>query len=301
MSAEAAGLRPAELRGLREQAERLGLRLPGLLVEAERVAATVAQGVHGRRRAGVGETFWQFRAYEPGDDAREIDWWQWAQLRQLYIREQEWEAAESVWLWADLSPSMRFNSERRLPTKLTRALLLLLGLASLLVRGGERVALLGSGERPRGGRFGLNRILAGLPAAAAQADVLPPQDRLPRNARLVLISDFLEPIEGLVGRLAGFTTAGITGCLLQLTDPAEEALPYAGRVLFEGLEREGRALVPNVGRVRDQYVQRFRAQREQLAALSGRQGWRFSTHRTDRSPESGLLTLYQMLAPKTVR
>ncbi len=48
---------------LRQRAEALAATLPPLLVAAERVAATVAQGVHGRRRAGMGESFWQFRRY----------------------------------------------------------------------------------------------------------------------------------------------------------------------------------------------------------------------------------------------
>jgi uncharacterized protein (DUF58 family) len=290
-----------DVAALREQSERLAERLPGLLVEADRVAATVAQGVHGRRRPGIGETFWQFRSYEVGDDAREIDWWQWAQLRQLFIREQEWEAAESVWLWADLSNSMRFHSKRVLPSKRDRALLLVLGLATLLVRGGERIALLGQGERPRGGRFGLNRFATALPAAAEAGEAMPPAAVLPRYARLVLISDFLEPIDELKRRLAGFSSAGASGCLLQLVDPAEEELPYQGRVLFEGLEQEGRALVRNVGRVRERYVARFQAHRQELGRLASRQGWRFAVHRSDRSAESGLLTLYQMLAPKAVR
>ena len=48
------------------RAEALGARLPPLLVAAERVAATVAQGVHGRRRVGQGDSFWQFRRFVAG-------------------------------------------------------------------------------------------------------------------------------------------------------------------------------------------------------------------------------------------
>jgi len=59
---------------LRDCAEQSAAVLPPLLVAAERVATTVAQGVHGRRRVGQGETFWQFRQYEPGDAATRIDW-----------------------------------------------------------------------------------------------------------------------------------------------------------------------------------------------------------------------------------
>ncbi|MEN8196305.1 MAG: DUF58 domain-containing protein, partial [Pseudomonadota bacterium] len=127
----------------RQEAERLGSALPPLLVEAERVAQTVAQGVHGRRRVGQGETFWQFRRYQPGDPTTAIDWRQTAKSQAVFVRETEWEAAQSVWLWRDSSPSMDYASGAELPPKQERAELLLLAAAALLVRGGERVALLG--------------------------------------------------------------------------------------------------------------------------------------------------------------
>ncbi len=302
MSPEPAGHAFARsLVGIQDRSERLAQRLPGLLVEADRVASTVVQGVHGRRRTGVGETFWQFRPYGSGDDAHAIDWRQSARSRHLFIREQEWEAAESVWLWCDLSASMRFHSSRRLPTKLDRALLLTLGLAALLVRGGERVTLLGTGERPRGGRQGLNHLVRQITDSDSRAAPLPPLERLPRYARLVLVSDFLEPLEALRGRLHAFVAAGGRGCLLQIVDPAEEELPYEGRMLFEGMEREGRALIGNVGSIRQRYRTRFAAHREELTRLAGRQNWRLAVHRTDRTAEAGLLTLYQLLAPRAVR
>src|SRR5919202_1396375 len=95
---------------LRDRAEQTAAALPPLLVAAERVATTVAQGVHGRRRVGQGETFWQFRQYEPGDAATRIDWRESAKSQRVYVRETEWEAAQSVWLWRDASASMGYNS-----------------------------------------------------------------------------------------------------------------------------------------------------------------------------------------------
>ena len=249
----------------------------------------------------MGESFWQFRLYQAGDDATDIDWRQSARSRHMFVREQEWEAAESVWIWCDLSPSMRFRSGRRVPHKVERAAVLSLALGAMLVRGGERIALLGSGERSRGGRQGLNAFARSLGASERAAAPLPPPVELPRFARVALISDLLEPVEDLMGRLAGYVARGARGCLLQVVDPAEETLPYAGRVLFEGLEAEGRALIGNVGNVRERYVRRFTAHREELARQASRQGWRFAVHHTDRTAESGLLTLYQMLAPKAVR
>ena len=133
---------------LRQRAEHAASTLPPLLVAAERIASTVIQGVHGRRRVGQGETFWQFRRYQPGDAIGAVDWRQTAKGDRVYVRENEWEAAQSVWLWCDASPSMAWRSGHELPTKLERAAVLTLALASLLVRAGEQVALLGGGASP---------------------------------------------------------------------------------------------------------------------------------------------------------
>src|SRR5271156_4742869 len=154
----------AESASVQHRAEELAARLPPLLVAAERVATTVAQGVHGRRRVGQGDSFWQFRQYQPGDAAQRIDWRESAKSQRLYVRETEWEAAQSVWLWRDASPSMDYSSAEYLtraewPTKRDRAELLLVALASLLVRGGERLALLGSGVTPMSGRIALSRMV----------------------------------------------------------------------------------------------------------------------------------------------
>ena len=122
--------------------------LPALMVAADRVAATVIQGVHGRRRVGQGDAFWQYRPYRDGDSASQIDWRQSARSRHLFVRETEWEAAASVWLWRDASPSMQYASLKNIDTKAVRAELLVLALASLLTDASERVAVLGSGARP---------------------------------------------------------------------------------------------------------------------------------------------------------
>src|SRR6266404_1556855 len=153
----------AETVSVQHRAEELAAALPPLLVAAERVAVTVAQGVHGRRRVGQGETFWQFRQYQPGDAAARIDWRESAKSQRLYVRETEWEAAQSVWLWRDASASMEYSSADYLagaewPTKRDRAELLLVALASLLVRGGERLTLLGTGISPMSGRIALSRV-----------------------------------------------------------------------------------------------------------------------------------------------
>ena len=96
--------------------------MPRLILESRKIAATVIHGVHGRRRAGPGENFWQFRPYVSGEDARRIDWRRSARDDHLFVREREWEAAHTIWLWLDRSPSMTFPSKLARETKIDRAL-----------------------------------------------------------------------------------------------------------------------------------------------------------------------------------
>ncbi len=214
------------------RAEALAARLPPLLVEAERVAETVRQGVHGRRRVGTGESFWQFRPYTAGD-AR-IDWRQSAKSDRVYVRETEWEAAQTVFLWRDPSESMAWTAETSRPTKRMRAELLSLALAALLLKGGERVAL--PGTSAVGGRGALERLGRNLLSDSAPM----PSQPLPRHSSLVLIGDFLDPLDDLAATLQAQAARGIFGAIVQLLDPAEVSLPWEGRVRFPRVGRRRR-------------------------------------------------------------
>jgi len=285
------------------RAEALGARLPPLLVAAERVASTVAQGVHGRRRVGQGDSFWQFRRFVAGDPIARIDWRQSAKSGRpvpdgWFIRETEWEAAQTVCLWRDASASMRWRSRGAQVEKFERAGLLLLALASLLLRGGERVTMIASDSRPISGRVGLDRLAEALIGDAVENVGLPPRVPLPRHARVVLFGDFLSPlgeIQAAVGRLAA---TPVTGYLMQVLDPAEADLPYSGRIRFRGLEREGDTLIPRVEGVRAEYGHRLKAQQEGMAAICAAAGFGFAIHRTDHSPEAALLGLYTALTAR---
>jgi uncharacterized protein (DUF58 family) len=294
---------------LRDRAEQIAAALPPLLVAAERVAQTVAQGVHGRRRVGQGETFWQFRQYQPGDAASRIDWRKSAKSQRLYVRETEWEAAQSVWLWRDASPSMNYTSAgyiagARWPTKRDRAELILVALASLLVRGGERLTLLGSAVGPMTGRVALTRLVqlidgqqsAGVAGQTPATDGLPAFEPLPRAGQLVLIGDFLAPLDAINAAVAQFAGAGLKGHLLHIADPAEEELPFAGRIRFAGVEERDEIVISRVETVREDYALRFQRHREGLADIARAVGWTLGYHRTDRPPNLALLALHAALA-----
>jgi len=285
--------------------------MPALLVAAERVAATIVQGVHGRRRVGSGETFWQYRRYQSGDSAGAIDWRQSGKSQKVFVRENEWEAAQSIWLWRDGSPSMDYQSNAAQEPKIDRANLLLLALASLLLRGGEHVGLYGrdgNATGASGGRATLNRLGAHLmteqnQAAQNQATDLPEPGRLPRFAQMVLFGDFLCPMEQIEKTVKRFADQGARGHLLQILDPSEEDLPFRGRTEFEGLEGEGRLIIGRVESLRDDYQRRMADRRAALVEITRGAGWGFTPHRTDRPPQTALLALYNalsgMLDPQT--
>ena len=272
----------------------MGARLPPLLVDAERVASTIAQGVHGRRRVGQGDSFWQFRPYIQGDALTRIDWRQSARTDRAFVRETEWEAAQTVLLWRDGSPSMQWKSRGASTEKRARADLLLLALASLLLRGGERIRLIGFGGVP--GHHALDRLAEQL-ARTDESGRLP-DAQIPRHARVVLISDFLAPLPDIEAMVARLAAVPVSGHLLQILDPAEAELPYQGRVRFRGLEQETDMLVPRVEGIRRAYGEALARQVQGLGALCTAAGFTSALHRTDHTPEAALLGLYTALAPR---
>ena len=282
------------------RAEELASSLPPLLIAAERVASIVYQGIHGRRRVGQGETFWQFRRYEYGDSVQLIDWRQSAKSDPVYVRDTEWEAAQSIWLWRDGSPSMYFRSKPNFEIKRKRADLLVLALSSLLIRAGEQVALLGTAMAPAADRAVFNRMWTMIEGDPSCCSSLPKTELLPRYARIVMVGDFLSPIEELGEMIKSFANRGIRGHLVQVLDPAEERLPYDGRVLFDGPEAEGQVFIPHVGSLRDAYMKELANHRNKIDDLCRRFDWSFLSHRTDQPPERVLLRLYLQLSEMVI-
>ncbi len=282
---------------LREQAETIAAVLPPLLVAAERLASAVSLGVHGRRKSGMGETFWQFRRYRSEDPTTAIDWRQSAKSQHLFVRQREWEAAEAVWFWRDGSPTMCFGSDR--VAKVDRASVLALALSSLLVRGGERIALLGDGRAPSASRAALGRIAHELmqPGNAS----LPPDAPMGRNAQFVWLSDFLAPLGELEGAMRRIAHGGLTGHLVCVVDPAEEDFPFVGRTRFESARGNESEIFGRAETVRDVYRKRFHAHQEAVAELARRYGWSCLVHRTDRRPETALIALYADLGGPNAR
>lgn len=280
----------------RAQAEQLSARLPPLLVQAYRVAATVAQGEHGRRRVGQGDAFWQFRRYRDEDPSMSIDWRQSAKSEHLFVREREWSAASSVWIWRDASPSMQYQSHVATSSKVERATVLALAFASLLVRGGERIGELGGANPATTGRIAIDRMALNLSRNMATNVSEPPCVVLPRFAQIILISDWLSPVENIHRVLRHYGSLGVRGHLIQVLDPAEEDLPFTGRTEFEDVESRLRMLARRAETLRGAYRDRLSALQTTISQACRKQDWTFATHRTDRPAQSALLAAYAALS-----
>lgn len=283
---------------VRHQAESAAALFPAMLLEAERIAQSVSTGLHGRRRPGPGETFWQHRPYAFGDPVSSIDWRQSARAAdRLYIRQNEWEAAAAAYLWRDPSRSLDYASDKAFPTKRRRADILLTALTILLSEGGERIGLLGAERRPFQGRTAPERILEALDIDAYDNDrSAPPAATTPIGARVVMASDFFtapQEIERAVNLLA---SNGAKGVILQICDPAEEEFPFEGRVEFHDLESADRLVFGQTGSLAKAYKAKFGAHRDALKTIAGKTGWTFLAHRTDKAPQTALLALFTALA-----
>ena len=281
---------------LRARAQELAEAFPPLLADAEHLASAVMLGAHGRRRAGMGDEFWQYRPAMPGDTSRSIDWRRSARSDTHFVSEKEWQAGQSVILWVYYSQSMGFSSAENLPSKSERAKLLALAIVIMLVRGGERVALASLGDAARGGEIQLMRIAQALSDDGDRPDYGAPEIRrmLP-HSRAMFVSDFLGDISILKTQLLKAADRGVKGVVLQVLDPQEEAFPFDGRTIFESMGKSLKHETLKAGDLRDRYLQRLAERKAALADLARTAGWQYSCHHTNSAAQSALLWAYGAL------
>jgi uncharacterized protein (DUF58 family) len=278
-------------------ARALAEAMPRLILEARRIAATVIHGLHGRRRAGPGENFWQYRRFLSGEPARRVDWRRSARDEHLYVREQEWEAAHTVWIWPDRSPSMVFRSELAQESKLERTLVVAFSLAEVLVQAGERVGVPGL-MRPTGSRNVLDKLANAIVHDVTARASLPPSFVPSALAEIVVVSDFWSPMAQVRATLSQLSSTGAHGHTVQIVDPAEETFPYSGRVEFVEPEGAGTITAGRAEAWKADYENRVARHRAEIRAETDKLGWSFAIHRTDRPATELLLALHaRMSAP----
>ena len=254
---------------IRRDAVTLSARLPSLIIAARRVAQTVRHGVHGRRRAGSGETFWQFRPFLSGEPSSRVDWRRSAREERAFVREREWEAAHTVWI------------------------------ADLCVRGGERAGLLGL-TRPLATPGVVERFAEAIATderlrGASQAP-LPPALPAATRSMVLMLGDFLSEPEDVARAIQAVSAEGAIGELVMIVDPIEETYPFSGNTEFLDPAGALTVLTPRAQNLRDAYLARLAAHRETIRAICARSGWGMSIHRTDASPAEILLALRMRLS-----
>jgi len=273
------------------KSRKLAARVPRLILEARRVAATIIHGLHGRRRAGPGENFWQYRRFVTGEPSSTIDWRRSARDDHLYVREREWEASHTIWLWADRSSSMDFNSHLTEWSKLDRALVVAFALAEVLVQGGERVGI-PEIMLPTANRNVIEKMAQTIVHDTFERTSLPPNFAPAAFSEVLLLSDFWSPIaefRRIIGQLAA---KGARGHVVQVVDPAEESFPYMGRVEFVEPEGLGSITAGRAETRRGEYQTLVANHRAALRAECEQFGWTFTVHRTDRGPTELLFALH---------
>jgi uncharacterized protein (DUF58 family) len=275
-------------------ARKLADAMPRLILEARRVASTVIHGLHGRRRAGPGENFWQYRRFMSGEPAQNVDWRRSARDDHLYVREREWEASHTVWIWPDRSPSMTFASALSNDSKLERALVVAFALAEVLVQGGERVGVPGL-MRPTASRNVIEKMAEVILHDPTERASLPPSFAPSALSEVVMLSDLWAPIGEVRGTIAQLSASGAHGHVVQIVDLAEESFPYSGRVKFIEPEGAGSVTAGRAETWRNDYQDIVARHRAAIRAETDLRGWSFAIHRTDRPASQLLLVLHSRM------
>jgi uncharacterized protein (DUF58 family) len=244
----------------------------------------------------MGDEFWQYRPAHAGDEARSIDWRRSARADSHFVREKEWQAAQSVHLWVDDARSMEFTGDQNRVSKADRARVLALAVSVLLIRAGERVGLADAVAPPRSGEVQLMRLAQSFTAAAGGSDYGAPEARamLPFS-RAVFLSDFLGDPAPVESALTQAADKGVRGAIVQVLDPLEEDFPFEGRTIFESMTGALRHETKRAGDLRTRYVARLDERKARIEALARATGWLYSVHRTSDPAQGALLWIYHAL------
>lgn len=281
--------------GLRRGAEDVAAALPAMMIEAQRIAHNIHHGEHAQRKSGMGEKFWQFRDYAPGDRPQDIDWRQSAKGDHIYTRERELHSTQKTFFWCASDRGMSYKSRPSLQTKQECAQILALALALLTVRGEEQIGAFGdllTGRSERAvQKIGVSFL------EHKKEERLPPINgfSLPRFSSFVAAGDFLSPIEEIEERFSQLAVSNVNAVLIQVLDPSEIYLDFNGRVEFEGMAQSEHETIDYVPSVRETYQERLRAHNSALEALCKKYGWHYILHRTDTDMGTSLWTLWQNL------
>ena len=289
---------------LRRRAEEATMSAPALLIKAERAAEHIMSGEHAQRKTDMGEKFWQFREYHESDRPQDIDWRQSAKGDGVFIRQRERQNAQSAYIWCDRNAGMDYRSPPALYSKADAASIIAMALSILLTRAGDQVALAGKTKAGRTQKT-LERIATHLcedntahhaQAGENQSNASIPHEPLPARALAFIIGDFWQPLEQTKTALDHFLSHHNRGAFIHVIDPAETALPFSGRGIFEPVRGERiQEEVEHIDSIRPAYQQRIADHCEGLQGLCKKHGLIYLAHHTNMPVEQTLRTLWQSI------
>lgn len=268
-------------------------RLKGLVLVCRQAMGGHGLGLHASRSRGAGLEFAQYRAYERGDELRQIDWKLYARSDRFFVREAERESPLTIWILIDGSASMA----QRLPAAKTLAACL----AELAIAGGDRFGMMalsadglalvppGTGARQR------DRLLLALHAFdargsfAAETTLAPLWERIGGRDLVVVLSDWFDP--AVTAAAVKLAAAGREVLAIQLLTPEERDFPFDGGHRFRDPET-GEELLADAPALRADYLRRFGEARAQLRAHLEAAGVRHVEHVTDRPLDAPLRALF---------
>jgi len=279
----------SSLPALRAEAEALAKSLPRLSAQT-RASEAVHLGSAGRKRAGAGEDFWEYRRYAQEDDIARIDWRRSARGDTLFVRETELETARSFYMYADAHAGFNWAGDKTRATKADRARIIMMALANLLSREGERVGVLGSGQGAAFGKRALERLYRQIATPERNLLIAPKH-----SGTVIIASDFYDTRDTWQARLAPIAAKCRDGILLAVADPVEIDFPFKGRTRFTRTGSTFQRILGRAETLRDEYARKLEENRTGMAALAANLGWRFITHDTGETSLAGASNLRQTL------
>jgi len=280
----------ADLQTSAREAASLSASIPLVAMEARRLAASVSLGLHGRGRVGPGESFWQYRALIEGEPQTRIDWRKSARHgNALFVREHEWEAARAFHIFIDQSASMNYSSGKH-PRKIDHAMIMGLALADLLVRSGERIALLNE-TPPSASRQIIDRLAEALSRPKKSEYALPEITALSKNAHVIIIGDMIAESKDIEVPLSAINHSGAHSTLIRILDPAEIDFPFSGETELMSAEAALTFDIGDAASFAPQARARLDAHERGLKNIVMRHQSHLATHRTDEAMTPCLLAL----------
>jgi len=238
------------------------------LVKARDLSDKLSFGIHGKRKRGLGNVFWQFKNYQHGDELKLINWKKSAKADEIFVRENELEMAQTFYFYIDTSLSMSYALNEKLLTKGDYATILTLALSIILINAEEKIIFLNTLERKTMTLATIEQLEPSLTAnnfnlINLEENIL----SLKNHSVLIIASDFLDDITKIRHILELAEEKNIKVLFLAIYDHAEIYFPFKNRILLNFLEEDNEQLFEKAKTVKEIYLKRFTEHQQQIKDL----------------------------------